>query len=172
MPPSQHLPFAVLRGSRRAESLLWAGHKPTPIYIFGALRFWTDVPAHFTALKLPLLSTMLNSAITIVEAALRQSSYQDKSVVFWVSFARAGNPNHADLPHWPNTRRTPSNAAVRQKVRSPQGSREPGTKADRGIAVTVAVSKANLTGHHKAVNLPVSLPKDGTYPNRCSGSGR
>ena len=52
------------------------------LYIYlGALRFWTDVPAHFTALKLPLLSTMLNSAITIVEAALRQSSYQDKSVV-------------------------------------------------------------------------------------------
>jgi hypothetical protein len=72
------------------------------LYIYlGALRFWTDVPAHFTALKLPLLSTMLNSAITIVEAALRQSSYQDKSVVLWVSFARTGNPNHADLPHWP-----------------------------------------------------------------------
>jgi hypothetical protein len=29
-------------------------------------------------------------------------------------------------------------------VRSPQRSREPGTKADRGIAVTVAVSKANV----------------------------
>src|SRR5258708_24722117 len=50
------------------------------VYMLGALRFWTDVPAHFTALKLPLLSTMLNSVITIVEAALRQSSCQDKSV--------------------------------------------------------------------------------------------
>ena len=80
MPPSQHLLFAVLRGSRQAERLLWAGHQPTPIYMLGALRFWTDVPAHFTPLKLPLLSTMLNSVITIVEAALRQSSCQDKSV--------------------------------------------------------------------------------------------
>src|SRR5690348_2025169 len=69
--------------------------------MLGALRFWTDVPAHFTALKLPLLSTMLNSVITIVEAALRQSSYQDKLGTAWVSFARTGNPNHADLPHWP-----------------------------------------------------------------------
>ena len=81
MPPSQQLLFAVLRVSRQAERLLWAGHQPTPIYMLGALRFWTDVPAHFTALKLPLLSTMLNSVITIVEAALRQSSYQDKSVL-------------------------------------------------------------------------------------------
>ena len=81
MPPSQHLLFAVLRGSRQAERLRWAGHQPTLIYMLGALRFWTDVPAHFTALKLPLLSTMLNSVITIVEAALRQSSYQDKSVL-------------------------------------------------------------------------------------------
>jgi hypothetical protein len=77
---SQHLLFAVLRGSRQAERVLWEGHQPTPIYMPGALRFWTDVPAHFTALKLPLLSTMLSSVITIVEAALRQSSYQDKSV--------------------------------------------------------------------------------------------
>jgi hypothetical protein len=51
------------------------------IYMLGGLRFWTDVPAHFTALKLPLPSTTLNSVITIVEAALRQSSYQDKSVL-------------------------------------------------------------------------------------------
>src|SRR5260370_4428272 len=80
MPPSQHLLFAVLRGSRQAERLLWAGHQPTPIYMLGALRFWTDARAHFTALKLPLLSTMLNSVITIVEAALRQSSFQAKSV--------------------------------------------------------------------------------------------
>src|SRR5258708_26543467 len=79
MPPSQHLLFAVPRGSRQAERLLWAGHRPTPIYILGALRFWTAVPAHFTPLKLPLLSTMLNSVITTVEAALKQSSYQNKS---------------------------------------------------------------------------------------------
>src|SRR5258708_19708767 len=81
MPTSQHLLFAVLRGSREAERLLWAGHQPTPIYMLGALRFWTDVPAHFTALKLPLPSTMLNSVITIVEAPLRQSSFQDKSAL-------------------------------------------------------------------------------------------
>jgi hypothetical protein len=49
--------------------------------MLGALRFWTDAPAHFMALRLPLLSTMLNSVITTVEAALRQSSYQDKSVL-------------------------------------------------------------------------------------------
>src|SRR5260370_13333344 len=85
MAPSQHRRFAVLRGSRQAERLLWAGHQPTPIYMLGALRFWTDARAHFTALKLPLLSTMLNSVITIVEAALRQSSCQDKSVrLEWV----------------------------------------------------------------------------------------
>jgi len=81
MPPSQHLLFAVLLVSRQAERLFWAGHQPTPIYMLGALRFWTDVPAHFTALKLPLLSTTLNSVITIVEAAMRQSSYQGKSVL-------------------------------------------------------------------------------------------
>src|SRR5260370_39609827 len=79
MPPSQHLLFAVLRGSRQAERMLWAGHQPTPIYMLCALRFWTDVPAHFTALKLPLPSTMLNSVITIVDAALRQTTYQDKT---------------------------------------------------------------------------------------------
>jgi hypothetical protein len=39
---------------------------------------------------------------------------------------------------------TPSNDAVRQIVRSPQRSREPGTKADREIAATVTVSKAKL----------------------------
>src|ERR1700730_16595412 len=81
MPPSQHLLFAVLRVSRQAERLLWAGHQPIPIYMLGALRFWTDAPAHFTAPKLPLLSIMLNSVIITVEAALRQSSYQDKSVL-------------------------------------------------------------------------------------------
>jgi para-nitrobenzyl esterase len=51
------------------------------IYMLGALRFWTDVPARFTALKLPLLSTMVSSAITTMDAALRQLSYQNKSVL-------------------------------------------------------------------------------------------
>jgi para-nitrobenzyl esterase len=63
------------------EQALWGERQLTPIYMHGALRFWTDVPARFTALKVPLRSTMLSSAITTLEAALRQSSYQNKSVL-------------------------------------------------------------------------------------------
>jgi len=72
--------FAALHVNRQSGRLFWEEHQPTPIYMLGALRFWTDVPARFTPLKLRLPSTMLSSVITIVEAAQRQSSYQSKSV--------------------------------------------------------------------------------------------
>jgi hypothetical protein len=80
MPPLPQLLFAAPHVNRQSGRLFWEEHQPTPIYMLGALRFWTDVPARFTPLKLRLPSTMLSSVITIVEAAQRQSSYQSKSV--------------------------------------------------------------------------------------------
>ena len=56
-------------------------HPRTLTYMPGALRCWTDAPGHFKPLNLRPLSIMLNSVIITVRAALRQSSYQNKSVL-------------------------------------------------------------------------------------------
>jgi len=73
--------MAAVTISRQSGRLLFAGHPGTPAYMPGALRYWTDAPGHFTPLNLRLLSTMLSSVITTVEAVLEQLSYQNKSVL-------------------------------------------------------------------------------------------
>src|SRR5437762_12805858 len=78
---SGRLLFAALHVNRQSGRLLFAGHPRTPTYTPGVLRYWMDAPGHFTPLNLRLLSTMLSYVITTAEGALRQLSYQNKSVL-------------------------------------------------------------------------------------------
>ena len=64
----------------QASRKVAVGRAPAYSYIYVWRTPVLDVPARFTPLKLPLLSTMLSSVIITVEAVLRQSSYQSKSV--------------------------------------------------------------------------------------------
>jgi hypothetical protein len=81
MPPLLRLLFVARHVNRQSGRLLFVGHPRTPTYMAGALRYWTDAPGHFMPLSLRLLSTMLSSVITTVEAVVEQLSYQNKSVL-------------------------------------------------------------------------------------------
>jgi len=100
MPPSQHLLFAVLRGSRQAERLLWAGHQPTPIYAWCTpVLDGRPGPFHGAEIAFTFDNAQLCDHYSGGSAEAIVLSRQVSTA--WVSFARTGNPNHADLPHWP-----------------------------------------------------------------------
>jgi para-nitrobenzyl esterase len=101
MPPSQHLLFAVLRVSRQPERLLWAGHQPTlNIYAWRTpVLDGRPGPFHGAEIAFTFDNAQLCDHYSGGSAEAIVLSRQVSTA--WVSFARTGNPNHADLPHWP-----------------------------------------------------------------------